>query len=120
MKDNSSLACRYRDIDIVLLVQDALDEVNSDIDFDTYDERQYIPLHYTIMNESMNQSGSVGSIDLFGVYPELFNVLGGPRGMHVLHIACGNGYLEWLKSVFMIGIVKTTIDFNVKDQGGMA
>ena len=104
------LACSFRDIEIVELVDDALEEINSDIDFDTHTvEILDTPLHRAMMNK---KSGL--ATDLFQVFPELFEIEG-PFGIHALHFAACKGYLEWLKHVF---VNAKNIDFNITDQGG--
>ena len=62
-------ACAYRDIEIIDLVFDALEKVNSDIDFDTRVEGS-LPMHHSCMNKN-----SDAAIHLIRRYPQKMNVL---------------------------------------------
>ena len=103
-------ACRKRDIEIVDLVHNALVGLNSDIDFDTVNEKQATPFHYAICNTTSNVA-----ICLLQRFPDKINeVL--PGGKHVLHIACEKGNLDLLKYIF--GNPNFDIDFNIVDPDG--
>ena len=103
------VACRHKDIKVVNLIDEALEEINSDIGFDTRCENQLTPLHYAIMNKTSDVA-----IRLLETFPDDFNVLA-QYGTHVLHFVCHHGHLNLLKHMFDYPNI---IDFNVADQGG--
>ena len=103
-------ACWKRDIEIVDLVHNALVGLNSDIDFDTVNEKQVTPFHSAICNTTSNVP-----ICLLQRFPDKINeVL--PGGEHILHIACKKGNLDLLKYIF--GNPNFDIDFNIVDPDG--
>ena len=104
------VACCQKDITVVDLVDEALEEINSDIGFETRCENQLTPLHYAIMNKTSDVA-----IRLLETFPDDFNVLG-QFETRVLHFACSHGHLNLLK--FIVGNPVFDIDFNVADQGG--
>ena len=104
------IACWKRDIEFVDLVHNALEEINSDIDFDTQTEDLVTPLHAACMNETSDVA-----IHYLQRFPDKINV-SGPYETHVLHYACEYGHVELLKYIF--GNPDFDIDFNVKNQYG--
>ena len=111
-KDSTILhfACQYRHIEIVDLVQKALEEINSDIDFDTRNQSQNTPVHFACFNKTSDVA-----IHLFKRFPDKINVLA-QYDRHVLHLACEVGHLDLLK--YICQNPEFDIDFNVVDQGG--
>ena len=103
------IACGYRDMEIVHLVHNRLEEINSGIDFNTRNHRQEAPFHTACYKKSDV------AICLLQRFPEQIDVLGF-QGCHVLHYACRNGHLQMLK--FIIGNPDFDIDFNIVDQSG--
>ena len=97
------LACQYRNIEIVDLVQKGLEEIDSDIDFG-------IPLHFACVNKTPDVA-----IHILKRFPDKINVLGW-NDLHVLHLACEFGHLELLKYIFQN--LEFDVDFNVVDQKG--
>ena len=104
------LACSFRDIEIVDLVYNALEEINSDINFDTRNEDQATPLHFACKNKT-----SGVAIHLLQRFPDKIHVLG-IHGIHLLHFACRYGHLELVKYIF--GNPDFDIDFNIATLGG--
>ena len=107
------IACAYRDIEIIDLVFDALEKVNSDIDFDTRAEGA-LPMHHSCMNKN-----SAAAIHLLRRYPEKINVLNNDwfhEGWHVLHYACAYGHLKVIK--YLLGDQSLNIDINLVDHVG--
>ena len=104
------LACSFRDIEIAHLVHDALEDINSNIGFNTHcDDGQHTPLRYAIMRTTNDLA-----IHLFQRFPDKFNFLG-HHGIHLLYFACIRGHLGWIKHVFANA---KNIDFNITDHGG--
>ena len=103
-------ACQYRHIEIVDLVQKALEEINSPIDFDTRNQSQNTPLHLACLNKTSDVA-----IHLLKRFPDKINALGW-NDRHVLHNACAFGHLDLLK--YICQNPEFDIDFNVVDQRG--
>ena len=102
------IACLYRDMEIVDLVHNALEGLNSDIDFDTPDEIQVTPFHFAFWNSNSNVA-----ICLLQRFPDKINeVL--PDGDHALHWACVSGNLDLLKYIFG----NPDFDVNIVDPNG--
>ena len=104
------LGCHHRDIEIVELVHNALQEINSDIDFNTRNVRLATPMQLACKNKTSDVA-----IHLLQRFPDKINVLG-ENGMHVFHYACKYGHLELLKHIF--DNHDFDIDFNVTDGQG--
>ena len=104
------LACWKRDIEIVDIVSNGLQEISSDIDFDTLDNSGESPLHDACLNKDSDVA-----IHLLKRFPQRLNVLDGD-GWHVLHFTCRNGHLTLLN--YLIGNPDLNIDFNVVTQHG--
>jgi len=100
-------ACWKRDIEIVDLVFKALEEINSEIDFDTRQNVQATPLHAACMNPKSDVA-----IQLLQRFPQKINT-SEPFGRHILHIACKFGHLELLKYITLTSSFE--VDFNVVD-----
>ena len=98
-------ACWKRDIEIVDLVYKALEEINSDIDLDTQNNRQETPLHAACGNPNSDVA-----IQLLQRFPQKINI-SGPFGNHILHIVCKFGHLELLKYITLTSSFE--VDFNV-------
>ena len=98
------LACVKRDIEIVNLVYNALEENDYNIDFDTQNENHLTPFHYACMNSNTSDV----AIHLLRRFPDKINILG-PAGMHILHLACQYGLLDLLK--FIVENPDFNIDF---------
>ena len=92
------------------LVYNALEEINSDINFDTRNEDQATPLHFACKNKT-----SGVAIHLLQRFPDKIHVLG-IHGIHLLHFACRYGHLELVKYIF--GNPDFDIDFNIATLGG--
>ena len=104
------LACRQLNIEIVDLVFKALEEVNTDINFDTEDFYQRSPLHFACRN-----SKSDVAIRLLQRFPEKINILSN-YGYHILHFASRFGHLELMK--YILEDADFNVNFKVFDHGG--
>ena len=104
------LAFHYRHKEIVDLVCKGLEEINSEINFDTRNQSQTTPLHFACMNKTSDVA-----IRLLKIFPDKINVLSNSN-LHVLHLACQFGNLELLKYIFENPDLD--IDFNVVDLRG--
>ena len=102
------IACEKRDIEIVDLVSNALQKINSDIDFDTRRNDQATPLHLACINPKSDVA-----IKLLRRFPEKINVLG-QDDRNILHYACEKGNLKLLKYIFG----NSAFDFNAVDTDG--
>ena len=88
------LACADSNIEIVDYVHNALVGLDSDINFDTVNEKQGTPFHCALENTTSDVA-----ICLLQRFPDKINIdLSG--GMHVLHFICAKGYLDLLKYIF--------------------
>ena len=103
-------ACNERDIDIVDTVIKALEEVNSDIDFDTRNYQHDTPLHCACRNHKSDVA-----IQLLQRFPQKIHVLG-YNDAHILHYACQFGHLELIK--YMASVSDFNIDFNITMHDG--
>ena len=104
------LACLYKEMEIVDFVHNQLEEINSNINFNTRNEAQETPLHFACKNKTSDVA-----IHLLQRYPDKINVLGS-HAKHVLHNACQFGHLELLKHIFRNP--DFVIDINVVDSSG--
>ena len=100
-------ACWKRDIGIVDLVFKALEEINSEIDFDTRENIHATPLHAAVKNTKSDVA-----IQLLQRFPQKINILG-LFGEHILHVVCEFGHLELLKHIALTSDFE--VDFNVVD-----
>ena len=103
------VAFQKRDIEIVDLVFEALEEIHSEIDFDARTNIQATPLHYACINPESNTA-----IQLLQKIPEKINVLG-QNDAHLLHYACKAGHLKLLKYIMENPAID--IDYNVVTLG---
>ena len=106
------LACEYRDIEIVDFVFNALEAINSDIDFDTtQNDNGEFPLHCACVNKDSDVA-----MQLFERFPQKINTLD-HIGCNWLHHACWFGHLKLIKWIAENPIGKN-IDFNASSQTG--
>ena len=105
------LACRHRDIEIVDLVHNALEDINSDIDFDTRSDLQDTPLHEAVSNASSDVA-----IHLIQRFPNKINVRG-QQDRPLLHYACHYKNMGFLKHIFRNP--DYDIDYNAVDEEGL-
>ena len=88
------IACQCRDIEIVDVVYKALQDDNSDIDFDTEDSSGFTPL----VKSTWNSKHPTVPITLLNRFPNKLNVLD-QYGRNLLHYACHHGNVEVVKYV---------------------
>ena len=105
------LACRHRDIEIVDLVHNALEDINSDIDFDTRSDLQDTPLHEAVSNASSDVA-----IHLIQRFPNKINVRG-QQDRPLLHYACYYKNMGFLEHIFRNP--DYDIDYNAVDEEGL-
>ena len=104
------LACLKRDIGIVDLIFNALQDINSEIGFDTQNIDQSTPLHYACKTPSSDVA-----IKLLERFPEKVHVLGF-QGNRVLHYACQSGHVKLLK--YILDNANLSANFMVKNLFG--
>ena len=111
------LACWKRDIEIVDLVFKALEDINSDINFDTRNNYQETPLHFACRNRKSTSwcTKPEVAIQLLERFPLEIHSLG-QHDAHILHYACQFGHLELIKYITLTSDFE--VDFNVVADGG--
>ena len=111
------IACLKRDIEIVDLVFKALEDINSDIGFETRNYHQHTPLHYACRNQKSRLycTKPEVAIQLLERFPQKICILG-QNDAHILHYACELGHLELIKYITLTSDFE--VDFNVVADGG--